>query len=115
MIKKIINKFRYAFNGLVHGYKYDNSIRIQFGCALAALAVSILLKFTAEELAIVMLFCALILSLEYSNSSIERIMNLEAPELSKSVKHIKDMAAAAVLIASIFALAVGIMFVIRHI
>ena len=42
-------------------------------------------------------------------------MNLEEPEISRAVKHIKDMAAGGVLIASVFALIVGIMFILRHI
>ena len=115
MIKKIKNKFKYAWHGLIHGIKYDSSIKIQFICTLIAIIVSLLFRFTPEELAIVLLFCGLILGLEYTNSSIERIMNLEEPEISRAVKHIKDMAAAGVLIASVFALFVGIMFIIRHI
>ncbi len=113
-MNKILTKFRYAFNGFIHGLKYDSSIRIQCGAALGAITVSLLLHFTAEEITIVMLYCALILGLEFTNSSIERIMNLEEPEISKSVKHIKDMAAAGVLVASFFALITGLMFVIRH-
>ena len=114
MIKKIISKFRYAYHGIIHGIKYDSSIKIQFICAIIAIIVSLLFRFTPEEFAIVLLFCGLILGLEYTNSSIERIMNLEEPEISKSVKHIKDMAAAGVLVASFFAAIVGIAFVIRH-
>lgn len=113
-MKKIINKFRYAFQGLIHGFKYDGSIRIQFFCAAVAITVSLVMHFTMDELAIVLLFCALIIGLEFTNSTVERIMNLEEPEISKSVKHIKDMAAAGVLVASIFAAIVGIAFVIRH-
>ncbi len=115
MIDKIKRKFRYAYNGMIHGIKYDSSIRTQFFFAIAAIIVSIIFRFTPEEFSIVLLFCALILGLEYTNSSIERIMNLEEPEISKAVKHIKDMAAAGVLIASVFALFVGIMFILRHI
>ena len=115
MIKKIKNKFKFAWHGLIHGIKYDSSIKIQFICTLIAIIVSLPFRFTPEELAIVLLFCGLILGLEYTNSSIERIMNLEEPKISRAVKHIKDMAAAGVLIASVFALFVGIMFVIRHI
>ena len=113
-LRRLISKFRYAFNGFVHGLKYDLSIRVQCVLAVMAVAVSLIMHFTTEELAIVMLFCALIISLEFINSSIERIMNLEEPEISKSVKHIKDMAAAGVLTASFFALVVGLMFFIRH-
>ena len=115
MIKKIISKFTYAYHGIVHGIKYDSSIKIQFICAIIAIIVSLIFRFTAEEFAIVLLFCGLILGLEYTNSSIERIMNLEEPEISRAVKHIKDMAAGGVLIASVFALIVGIMFILRHI
>ena len=111
---RIIAKFRYAYQGLVHGLKYDSSIRIQFCFAAIAIAVSLIMHFTMEEFAIVLLFCALIIGLEFTNSTVERIMNLEEPEISKSVKHIKDMAAAGVLVASIFAAIVGIAFVIRH-
>ena len=113
-MNKVIGKFKYAWQGLVHGLKYDGSIRLQFFFAILAIAVSLIMHFTMEELAIVMLFCALIIGLEFTNSSIERIMNLEEPEISKSVKHIKDMAAAGVLVASFFAAIVGIAFVIRH-
>ena len=115
MVDKIIRKFRFAYHGIIHGIKYDSSIRIQFACAILAILVSLIFRFTAEEFAIVLLFCGLILGLEYTNSSIERIMNLEEPEISKAVKHIKDMAAGGVLIASVFALIVGIMFILRHI
>ncbi len=114
MIKKIINKFKYAFQGLIHGFKYDSSIRIQFFFAFVAILVSFIMKFTLEEFAVILLFCALIIGLEFTNSTVERIMNLEEPEISRSVKHIKDMAAAGVLVASIFAAIVGIAFVIRH-
>jgi len=114
MIKQLVNKFRYAYEGVVHGIKVDTSIRMQCGFALLAIIVSLVLHFTTEEFAIVLGFCALILGLEFTNSSIERIMNLEEPEISRSVKHIKDMSAAAVLVASFFALVVGMMFVFRH-
>ena len=113
-MKRIFNKFKYAWQGLVHGVKYDGSIRIQFYCAAFAIAVSFIMHFTMEEFAIVLLFCALIIGLEFTNSTVERIMNLEEPEISRSVKHIKDMAAAGVLVASFFAAIVGIAFVIRH-
>ncbi|MBR0230473.1 MAG: diacylglycerol kinase [Erysipelotrichaceae bacterium] len=114
MIEQLKKKFSYAYQGVVHGIKVDTSIRMQCGFALLAIIVSLVLHFTAEEFAIVLGFCALILGLEFTNSSIERIMNLEEPEISRSVKHIKDMSAAAVLVASFFALVVGIMFVCRH-
>lgn len=114
LIRAIIGKFRYAWNGFVHGVKYDRSIRIQLLFAAAALTVAWVMRFTETETAIVGLYCALILGLEFTNSSIERIMNLEEPEISKSVKHIKDMAAAGVLTASVFALITGLVFVIRH-
>ena len=114
MIKQIVNKFKYAYEGVVQGVKYDTSIRLQCFNSIIAIIVGLLLKFTVEEFAIVLCFCALILGLEFTNSSIERIMNLEEPEISRSVKIIKDMSAAAVLVASTFALIVGLMFVCRH-
>lgn len=114
-LRMICCKFKYAFQGLRHGLRYDRSIRIQFGCAAIAVAIGLLMGFTPEEMAIVMAFCAIIIGLEFTNSTVERIMNLENPEISRSVKHIKDMAAAGVLVAAMFALAVGIMFFLRHI
>ena len=113
-MSKIINKFRYAFQGLVYGLKNDASIRLQCLLGTAAILVGLVLRFTAQEMGILLAFCGLIIGLEYVNSAIEAIMDLQHPEVSESVRHIKDLAAGGVLAASILALITGLLFCYRH-
>ncbi len=61
-----------------------------------------------------MAFCGLIIGLEYVNSALEAIMDLQHPEKNESVRHIKDLAAGGVLAASILALVTGLLFCYRH-
>ena len=114
-MNKIVRKFSFAFKGLIYGLAHDGSIRLQFFCALGGIAAGITFHFTIEEMAIVLGFCAQVIALEYVNSAIEEIMNLEEPEINEKVGHIKDISAAAVLIASIFALITGLLFIARHV
>ena len=113
-MNRIINKFRYAFTGLFYGLRNDSSIRLQCVLAICAITVGIILKFTMQEMGIVMAFCGLIIGLEYVNSALEAIMDLQHPEKNESVRHIKDLAAGGVLAASILALVTGLMFCYRH-
>ena len=110
-VNRLAAKFRYAFEGLFHGICHDSSIRIQCGFALLAAAAGILFRFTVMEWMILILVIALVIAMEFVNSSIERLCDLSAPHINEASKRIKDYAAAAVLIVSIGALLVGLVII----
>ena len=111
---KLIFKFHVAFNGLIEGIIHDFSIRIQFGFALVAIVIAFLFNFTYIEWSIWLLCIAIVISLEFLNSSMEQMMDRLDPSYHVLTKKAKDLGAAAVLVSALVSLIIGIIFVINH-
>jgi diacylglycerol kinase len=105
-------RFVYAFAGLHHAIVHDKSIRLQFIFMLMAMAASFVLRCSKEEWLWILLSCALVLSAEFFNSCIEKCVDYISLERNPQAKIIKDMAAAAVLIVSLFALCVALLILL---
>lgn len=109
LIRNIKDKFKWAFEGLIFGVKYDRSIRVQCSIAIIVIIAGLVLKIEQKDFIIVLILCTLVIVTEFLNSSIERLSDYACDnEYSKSIKRIKDLAAAAVLVASICAFIVGV-------
>lgn len=102
------NKFRYAFAGLRDGLNKDKSIRLQMILGGIALLVSALLPLSAYDWLWICLAITLVLMAELFNSCLEKTVDYISLKRNPKAKQIKDMAAAAVLIASLFALVVAL-------
>jgi diacylglycerol kinase len=100
-MKKIRNSFNYAFQGLRWFLLTDRNGKIHTVCMIAAIVLSIYLRISRIEFCIILLCCALVLSLEMINHAIEQFCNDYHPGYKNAIKTIKDVAAAAVLWASI--------------
>jgi len=112
--KKFVSSLKYAFSGLKIAYKKEQSFRIQLVVAFLVLLLSFILGLTNLEKAILVLTCCLVLGLELLNSQIEKVLDIVQPCLDHRVKHIKDLSAGAVLIASIAALLVAFFLFVSH-
>lgn len=109
LIRNIKDKFKWAFEGLIFGIKQDRSIQIQCSIAIIAIVMSLVLKFETRDFIIVLILCSIVIVAEFLNSSIERLSDYACDnEYSENIKRIKDLAAAAVLVASICAFIVGV-------
>lgn len=110
-LKRVINKFKYAIAGFIHGIVYDKSIRLQvvFGCIV--IVVGCILPMEVWEWCFLIISIFLVIAFEYINSALEHIMDMISPEYHATVKVIKDYAAAAVLIVSIMAAIIGIIII----
>lgn len=62
--------------------------------------------------AVVVLAVALVLAFELANSALEYLIDHLHPQIAPEIKRAKDVAAAAVLVASIAALLVGVLMLI---
>jgi len=96
--------FRYAWAGMTYAWRSQANFRIEACCAALALGVAVWLR---VPLVPILLTCALVLSLELLNTALEALVDLVSPEWHPLAKVAKDTAAAAVLIASFFALLVA--------
>ena len=97
----------FAVAGLRLVFRREKSFRSQ--CALAAAAALVTLVLHPGPLwwAVVALSAALVLALELVNSALEYLLDHLHPDHAREIGVAKDAAAAAVLIASLAAAAVG--------
>lgn len=107
IVLRIIQKFSCAFQGLVAGIRYDSSITIQFSLAFVSLILFFYLRISTVEWLFVISAIFIVLITEYLNSAIEDLCDLLIKKYDVHVKEIKDISAAAVLIAAFYAIVVA--------
>ncbi|GGI28455.1 diacylglycerol kinase [Pedobacter mendelii] len=99
--------FKYAFNGLRHFFIVEHNARIHLVAAAFAIVISFYLNISTTEWIAIFTVVVIVFIAEIFNSCIEKLADVVSPEINSQIKLVKDMAAAAVLIAAILALAVG--------
>lgn len=87
--------------------KNERNFKIQVISAFVVMLLGWEAKLTRTEWIILLLTIAFILCMELINTCIEKVMDLLHPNYSEKVRVIKDIAAGAVVLASLFAVAVG--------
>ena len=103
-----IKSLSVAINGLINAFKIERNIKIQVFIALIVLFVSYILNLNQNEICIVLLSIALVISLELVNTSIEKTMDLYSIENNNKIKLVKDISASSVLLASVFTFIIGL-------
>lgn len=96
-----------AINGLKILLKEEHNSRIHTAIAIVVITAGFLLKISNTEWLIICILIALVLSLEIINSAIENLCDHVTPQLNDTIKKIKDLAAAAVLVASAISVICG--------
>lgn len=107
-MRKFSQSFKYAINGLKGVYKSQRNFRIQTSIGLITLFAAFILNLNGQQLLWISVAVMLVLIMEGLNTIIEVLMDLIHPEYHKSVKLIKDISAAMVLIASVFSVVIGV-------
>ncbi|MGY3053057.1 diacylglycerol kinase (ATP) [Pedobacter sp. UYEF25] len=110
-VKARIKSFKYAFNGLKMLFVFEHNARIHGLATFLVVVLSWVLKISNLEWLAVLGAIAMVFIAELVNSSIEKMADVISPEQNKNIARIKDMAAAAVLVAAIFSVIVfGVIF-----
>jgi diacylglycerol kinase (ATP) len=106
----LVNRLKsvgFAFKGAVRLLKTEASIKIQFAIAIIVTVAGFYFKISNTEWMVQFLAIGLVMSLEGVNTAIEEVANFIHPERHVKIGLIKDLAAGAVFIASVFAIIVG--------
>ena len=103
----LLDSFNYAFEGIIHVLRTQRNLRIHFGVAIVVLGAAIALGVTRIQLIALLLAIAFVLVAEMVNTAIEGAIDVSTTSFDPNAKLAKDIAAGAVLIASITAVAVG--------
>jgi len=111
-LKKRLESFRYAFEGVWTLIKEEHNARIHIAGAITAVTLGFYLNITQTEWFIIVLCIGLVFSAEAFNSALEKLADKVSSDYDLLIKKCKDLASAGVLFISIAALIVGLMIFI---
>jgi diacylglycerol kinase (ATP) len=103
----IIESFNYAIEGVVHVLRTQRNMRIHFAIAVGVLIGAAAVGVSKIELIVLLLSITFVLVAEMINTAVEGTIDAATTSFDPMAKLAKDIAAGAVLIASVNAVAVG--------
>lgn len=114
-IKRIINSFKYAFNGLIDTYKTEQSVWIYIPVSLLVILMGFYFKINTVEWLVILLVLGVILSLELINTALESVVDLVTDKYHPLAKKAKDTVSAAVLVFAVASVIIGFIIFIPKI
>jgi diacylglycerol kinase (ATP) len=103
----ILESFNYAFEGVIHVLRTQRNMRIHFVIAAAVLIAAVSVGVGRLELIALLISISFVLIAEMLNSALEAGIDVATTSFDPLAKLAKDIAAGAVLIATVNAVAVG--------
>lgn len=113
--QRTLKKFGSAFVGIKTGLLYDRSILIQVLMGIVTVLIFAFIKISVVEWLFVISAIFSVLITEFLNSAVEDVCDLLISKYDLHVKEIKDIAAAAVLLAAIYATLVAAIILVGRI
>ncbi len=117
MAKRFFQSFSFAFQGILFGLQ-ERNMKIHMAAALLVLIFGFGLKVTAAEWAILILCIGSVIATELFNTALEEICDVIAPLHDEAYRRMgkpKDLAAGAVLVASLASFVVAMLIFVPKI
>jgi len=106
-----LKSFRFAFNGLKYLIEREHNARIHL--VATALVITFGFKISLKEWMSLIIVIGLVLVSEIFNTAIETICDFISPQKHESIKNIKDLSSAAVLVSAVIAFIIGALIFIQ--
>jgi diacylglycerol kinase (ATP) len=103
----ILESFNFAFEGIIHVLRTQRNMRIHFAAAVIVLVAALAVGVSKLELIALLLAIAFVFITEMINSALEHAIDVATTSFDPLAKLAKDIAAGAVLIATVNAIAIG--------
>ena len=103
----LLESFNYAIEGIIHVLRTQRNMRIHFLIAVAVLIAALAVDVSKIELIVLLLSIVFVLITEMINTAVEAAVDIASTSFDPMAKLAKDIAAGAVLIASVNAVAIG--------
>lgn len=107
-MQKFIRGFGYALAGLAYVFKTQLNFKVHCCAVVLTVLLGFYLDLFVSDWLWILLACGLVLMAELFNTALEVLVDLVSPEIHPKAKIIKDVSAAAVLIAAMTALGIGL-------
>ncbi len=105
------HSFRYAFAGWWHVIRTQKNAWIHAVISVAVIITGFWLRLPARDWAVLVLAIAMVWMGEFLNTALEAVVDLASPELHPLAKVGKDVGAAAVLIAALASVIIGLLII----
>ena len=102
-----IKSFRFAFDGIISFFKTEHNAWIHLLATIVVITAGFIFKINSTEWCCVITAIVLVIITEMINTAIEILCDVVSREINPQIKKIKDIAAGAVLIASLAAIIIG--------
>ncbi len=113
--KKLLNSFKYAFEGFFTSFKTERNMKIHILIMFIVIMMGVFLKITSLEW-IICIFCFMIvIAGELFNTAIETVVDMVMPYKNDKAKIAKDVSAASVLILAIGSSIIGLIIFVPKI
>ncbi len=111
-MRRLIKSFGYAVNGIGYAFKTQPNFRFHCTAILVVLIAGLYFRLELFEWLWILMATALVLVSELFNTAIEVLVDLVSPAYHVKAGLVKDLSAAAVLIAAIIAATIGLIIFI---
>ena len=107
-VRIFFRSFRYATKGLRYALQHEQSFRVQATFALLVILLMMVVGVTRMEAMILTVVISSVLVLELLNTVLEKFIDVLKPRVHYFIEIMKDLMAAAVLVAAVAAFVVGL-------
>jgi diacylglycerol kinase len=114
-LRQRIRSFGFAFKGIATVFSTQYNFRIHVAVFALVVFAGFLFGISPAEWCIVLLVSALVLCLEIINTAMEMTVDIISPEFREKAGMIKDLSAAAVLLAAAISVITGILIFSKYI
>ena len=103
----LLTSFNYAIEGVIHVLRRERNMRVHFALATVILVLAFAYDVTKVELMILLVAISFVLIAEMVNTAVEEMIDVATTGYDPRAKIAKDVAAGAVLVASVVAATIG--------
>jgi len=111
---RLFKSFTYAFRGLAKIFREEQNLQVESFSAIIVIALGFVFQIKPLEWCVILICIALVILMETVNSAIERMADVLKPRIHSYVKEMKDIMAAAVMIASLLSVIIGLIIFIPY-
>lgn len=101
--------FRYAFSGWWFVIRTQKNAWIHAIISVIVILLALWLRVSLQDMAVLVLTIALVWTAEFLNTAVEAVVDLASPQIHPLAKIGKDVGAAAVLIAALASIIIGLL------
>ncbi|GFP77034.1 diacylglycerol kinase [Clostridium fungisolvens] len=106
-VRKLVDSFNYAINGIIHSVRTQRNMRIHIAVALVVLTACFIYDIKKFEFLILAVTITMVIAAELMNTAIEHVVDMTTNYYHPLAKLAKNAAAGGVLVTAINAILVG--------